>query len=161
MSEEWEFVETYCGCDIVRLYQAQWDRYLWTSDCDPHLRLSKEEERNYIKSQGYCGAPPAEGRASIINVDLPAELFEGENVNGSVTLKNIGDGAASMRLHFTTEWDEKTYETSYTRLLSPGNTLTGSWSGSTVKMPNHDAVITIKAQRQKDGVWVTDDTKSH
>ena len=160
MSEEWEFVETYCGCDIVRMWSPLYDQYLWTSDCDPHLRFSLAEERSYIKSQGYCGVL-AEGKAEIISIDLPSELSIGESVMGSATIKNVGDTTAPMRIHFTTEWDGKTYETAYEPGLSPGSTLTGSWSGSTVTMPNHDAVITIKAQRKKDGIWVTDDIKSH
>jgi len=164
MSEEWEFVETYCGCDIVRMWSPLYDQYLWTSDCDPHLRFSLAEERTYIRNAGFCTdppLPPAEGKAEIISINLPAELYEGENVNGSATIKNVGDTVAPMRIHFTTEWDGKTYETAYEPGLSPGATLTGSWSGSTVKMPNHDAIITIKAQRKKDGVWITDDTKTH
>lgn len=105
-------------------------------------------------------APLAEGKAEIISIDLPDELYEDENINGSVTIKNVGDVTAPMRIHFIT-WDGETYETAYEPGLSPGATLTGTWSGSTVKMPNHDAVITIKAQRKKDGVWITDDTKIH
>ena len=30
-----------------------------------------------------------------------------------------------------------------------------------IRMPNQDAIIKIEGQHKKDGVWVTDDVKTH
>lgn len=57
MSEEWEPVETYCGCDIVCMWSPLYNQYLYTSNCDPHLRFTLTEERNYIKNTGHCDTP--------------------------------------------------------------------------------------------------------
>ncbi len=106
--------------------------------------------------------PPAdqEGLAQIVLVDLPDSLFEGEPVTGTVRIKNVGAIGDKLQVSITTEWDSKLYKASAD--IPVGYTYTVNLTVATgIVMPAQDAVITIRAQHDQDGAWVTDDQASH
>ena len=81
-----------------------------------------------------------EGKAVIVNVDLPTELAAGEWITGSITLRNDG-GADTMALVLNTMWDNKLYGAVFD-LAAGGSTSVGLEAGI-IAMPNQDAVIDI------------------
>jgi len=103
--------------------------------------------------------PPEEGKASIIEVSLPNELTKDSWITGYVRIKNIGTATARFRHFLTTEWNGKESKTEAD--LRPGDVLRVNFYEGGLVMPSQDALMTIRAQRLKDGVWITDDTKTH
>ena len=101
-----------------------------------------------------------EGKAEIIEISLPAELTEGSYVEGFFRIKNVGTAVATIRSRLVTEWNgQQSLGPQYP--LQPNEILRINLTAGGIVMPAQDAVITIYAQRLKDGVWVIDDTKSH
>lgn len=106
--------------------------------------------------------PPEEqeGLAQIVEVSLPDSLFEGETVLGYVKVKNIGEIGDKIRIFITTEWDGKQYGASEDVPVGYVYTVNIGASAGIV-MPALDAVITILAQHDQAGTWVTDDMATH
>ena len=106
-------------------------------------------------------APPPtdEGRAEIIEVSLPSELVAGSWITGTVRAQNVGTVEDDLRILITTEWNGKQYQGNGSVPIDYALRVT--ISEGVVTMPDIDAVITIEAQHLENGVWITDDTKSH
>lgn len=96
--------------------------------------------------------------ASIVEVNLPDQLYTGDSITGFVRVKNIGDGSGPFRCLITTEWNEAEYATEQT--LSPGQILEATLPAGII-MPAQEASTTIRGQHLEDEVWVTDDIKTH
>ena len=102
---------------------------------------------------------PKEAKAIIVVLELPDELTEGSPITGLVTLQNQGDKDDNIRLRITTEWDGMYYYE--TKFVPARYNFTVSILEGLLTMPNQNAVMTIEGQHMVDGVWVTDDTKTH
>lgn len=100
-----------------------------------------------------------EGKASIIEVSLPDKLTKDSWITGYVRIKNIGTATARFRHFLTTEWNGKESKTEAD--LRSGDILRVNFYEGGLIMPSQDAAMTIRAQRWKDGVWITDDIKTH
>ena len=163
----WFYKETYCGCVIQETYEGSG---IFGSPCTVYLRFEISRVKADIRAKGYCDTtppppppppPPTGPEASIIEINLPTELEAGAMVVGNVKIKNIGDAAGGIRAFVTTMWDNKDF-VSGSGSLAPGAThqitLT---AGSNIRMPNANAEIRIRAQHLEDGVWETDDTRTH
>ena len=124
------------------------------------IYLNDGEVENLIFTMVPVSPPTEEGKGEIIEVSLPAELPEGSYVEGYFRIKNVGTATAKFRSRLVTEWNGKQSIGPETDLASNGVLRINLAAGGIV-MPAQDAVITIYAQRLKDGVWVIDDTKSH
>ena len=98
-------------------------------------------------------------KAEIVELVLPDELNEGDSILGSIKIKNVGLAKGSLRILLTTEWNNNWYES--IEVVPVGDTLTANLLEGRIVMPSQDAVMTIEAQHLEDGVWVTDDTKTH
>ena len=98
-------------------------------------------------------------KAEIVELVLPDELNERDSILGSIKIKNVGLAKGSLRILLTTEWDNNWYES--IEVVPVGDTLTVNLLEGRIVMPSQDAVMTIEAQHLEDGVWVTDDTKTH
>lgn len=99
-----------------------------------------------------------EGLAKVDTFSLPAELYEGDPVIGYVDVVNIGLGVDLIMCRLVTEWNGASYETQAT--LNAGATLRANVPAGVV-MPAQDAVITMRAFHDEDGVWILDDTVTH
>ena len=159
---QWFYKETYCGCVIQETIEGSG---IFGSPCTQYLRFSVSRVKDDIRAKGYCnGAPPppptGEGKASIIEVNLPDELEAGDLIIGYFRIKNIGTVEDDMRILVTTMWNGSRYSGWNT---VPVNSVLRYAIIDThnIRMPNQDAIIKIEGQHKKDGVWVTDDTKLH
>ena len=100
-----------------------------------------------------------EGKAEIIEVTLPNELTAGSWITGTVRAKNAGSVEDDLKILITTEWDGKKYKGEGS--VPVGWALRVTIPEGLIVMPDIDAVITIEAQHLENGVWITDDTRSH
>lgn len=97
-------------------------------------------------------------KASITKVSLPDKLEAGDPITGYVDITNIGSSTGRIRCLFITEWNGIPYATGGD--LKVGETLRVT-PPSLLVMPEVDAVIIMKGQHLEDGVWITDDVKTH
>lgn len=103
--------------------------------------------------------PTEEGKAEIIEMSLPDKLDVGSWITGVVRAKNIGSVEDDLRILLTTEWNNKQYQGNGS--VPVGWALKVTISEGVITMPSIDAVVTVDAQHLEDGVWITDDTRSH
>ncbi len=163
----WFYKETYCGCVIQETYEGSG---IFGSPCTVYLRFEISRVKADIRAKGYCDeAPPppppppppsGEGKASIIEVNLPSELSTGELIIGYFRVKNIGTVEDRIRCLVTTTWNGRQYSGENTVPVN-GVLRFAIIDTHNIRMPNQDAIIKIEGQHKKDGVWVTDDTKTH
>lgn len=108
------------------------------------------------------GAPPpsGEGEASVYAIELPSQLDPGASITGKVKIKNVGAVADVLRGLITTMWNGKIFANAGMS-VPVGVILTLNIGTGLMTMPSEDAVIKVEAQHDENGVWVTDDTKSH
>lgn len=119
----------------------------------------EDDRRTHVISQP---PPPVEGegRASVIEVSLPDALNAGDVITGTIRAMNIGTGDSNMRSLVTTMWNGREYRRTVN--LPVNGVLTHNLpSFLGITMPNQDAVIRIEGQHEENGVWITDDTKTH
>ena len=101
-----------------------------------------------------------EGLARILQINLPTELSAGEPVLGSIVITNAGAVEDMLRILVTTEWNSKQYVGSAS--VPVGSTYKVNIASSAgIVMPAEDAKITIQAQHDEAGTWVTDETATH
>ena len=103
--------------------------------------------------------PPGEGKAQISLIDLPSELEAGAFITGLIKIKNIGEATDDLRLLVIPEWTDVQYGRD--AQVAVGGTLAVSIIEGLLVMPDKDAIIVMKGQHLEDGVWITDDEKSH
>lgn len=152
------YVETYCGCDIFFHLPAE----IYTSPCTQYARYTIERVKEDIRARGYCDEVPSdgEGKASIIEVNLPDKLSLGDLIIGYFRVKNIGAVEDRIRCLVTTMWNGRQYAGENT---VPVNSVLRYAIIDThnITMPNEDAVIKIEGQHDENGVWITDDVRTH
>ena len=159
----WFYKETYCGCVIQETYEGSG---IFGSPCTVYLRFEISRVKADIRAKGYCDeAPPppppsGEGKASIIEVNLPDELSAGNQIIGYFRIKNIGTVEDDMRILVTTMWDGKQYA-GWNSVPVNSVLRYAIIDTHNIIMPNQDAVIKIEGQHKENGVWITDDTKTH
>lgn len=101
---------------------------------------------------------PAVLIASVNEINLPDKLAAGDSITGYARIENIGDIRGTLRCLLITEWNGDIYSTE--QVLDPGGILEATLPAGVV-MPKQDAVTTVKAEHLEDGVWITDDVKTH
>lgn len=141
---EWQIVEyggPPIGTSIERPLSVNIDRHIWIW----------AEVKSVL---------PGEGEASIIEVNLPDKLSAGELIIGYFRVKNIGTVEDRIRCLVTTMWNGRQYAGENT---VPVNSVLRYAIIDThdIRMPSQDAVTKIEGQHKENGVWITDDTKTH
>lgn len=96
--------------------------------------------------------------ASVVEVNLPDQLYAGDSITGFARVENVGGVDGTLRCLIITEWDGAIY--SAEQVLSPGQVLQANLPAGIV-MPTQDALTTIKGEHLENGVWITDDVKTH
>ena len=110
----------------------------------------KDDERNFTITL----AAPEVGALQIINYTFPSEIAEGKEVDGAVTVKNVGSGLAEARVKLVEVSTGKVIDKepdTYYKNLNPGETWTvnvgTSWDPFWA-MPNHDWNLRVEVWRQ-------------
>ena len=109
----------------------------------------KDDEKSFT----IMLAAPPEGELQIINYTFPTEVAEGEEVDGTVTVKNVGTGLAEARVKLidvSTGGIIDKEPDLYYKNLNPGETWTASLGTSWGygAMPNHDWDLRVEVWRQ-------------
>jgi len=99
-----------------------------------------------------------EGHGRIFSFSLPDQLYEGDLITGHVDIQNDGLGPDLLMCRVVTEWNGAIYETQDN--IASGAILRANIPAGVV-MPAQDAIITMYAFHDEDGVWVQDDVASH
>lgn len=109
----------------------------------------KDDERSFTIRL----AAPDVGVLQIINYTFPTEVAEGKEVDGTVTVKNVGSGLAEARVKLIDVGTGSVIDKEpdlYYKNLNPGETWTQqlgtSWGLGA--MPNHDWNLRVEAWRQ-------------
>jgi len=103
--------------------------------------------------------PVGEGKASVYDISLPVELQVGDWITGTVRAQNVGTVEDELRILITTEWNGMKYQGNAS--VPVGYIIKVTIPSGLIAMPSQDAITTIEAQHLEDGVWVTDDTRTH
>lgn len=132
-------------------------RYFKMPDHDWNLTATNYDGTSTISRTIFLSV--GEGKALITNINLPTELQAGEWIVGTLRVENIGVVKDNIRILITADWIPKSWAAQYE--LEVGQGLTASFVSGMVAMPEIDAHFTLKGQHTENGIWVTDDTKTH
>ena len=109
----------------------------------------KDDERSFTITL----IAPEEGELQIINYTFPTEVAEGKEVDGTVTVKNVGGVLAEARVKLVEVSTGKVIDKEpdlYYKNLNPGETWTAklgtSWGYGA--MPNHNWNLRVEVWRQ-------------
>lgn len=140
-------------------YPFPWSFIMPGRDVTVKAVLERKTDGEFVRDDEKTGKikvviPPAKGK--IVEWIKPSSAREGETVNWTVKVKNVGESQAYFCVkHYASGVK---HESSVAKILKPGEI--GSFNFS-FKMPNRDVACRVECLRKINDKWVLDDYKEN